>query len=356
MRWGRWFLGLAAAGAAALPLASAAPPLGDEAETCLSCHGDPSLRVELDDGSSVSLHVKPSEFEGSVHAGLVDCTGCHPGMDEFPHPDWPKGTRAAFEGAFRRACATCHPDEHARTLDGVHEALFVTGAASAPGCFDCHGSHSVGKAAVSRAAISDTCSGCHWEVAELYHASVHGKALYERESQDAPVCTDCHRSHDIADPRVASWRIRSPELCAGCHTDETKMSRYGLSTDVLRSYVADFHGMSASLSGARTGKTVKREDLAAVCIDCHGVHDIKKVTDPDSPVLRANLAATCRKCHPGASDAFPAAWLSHYTPSWERAPMVKAVNVFYQWFFIPFMIGGLLLQILLHLWRTVVNR
>jgi hypothetical protein len=29
--------------------------------------------------------------------------------------------------------------------------------------------------------------------------------------------------------------------------------------------------------------------------------------------------------------------------------------VFY-WIFIPFVVGGLILQILLHLWRVVVNR
>jgi hypothetical protein len=64
---------------------------------------------------------------------------------------------------------------------------------------------------------------------------------------------------------------------------------------------------------------------------------------------------TCRKCHPGASDSFPDAWLSHYEPSLKRAPMVYAVKLFYM-IFIPFIIGGLILQMLLHLWRVVVNR
>jgi hypothetical protein len=85
-------------------------------------------------------------------------------------------------------------------------------------------------------------------------------------------------------------------------------------------------------------------------VDCHGVHDIKRVKDPDSRVIRANLVKTCQQCHPGASQTFPAAWLSHYEPSPTKAPLVYAVKVFYR-LFIPFVIGGLVLQVGLSLWR-----
>ena len=72
-------------------------------------------------------------------------------------------------------------------------------------------------------------------------------------------------------------------------------------------------------------------------------------------MLQANLVETCRKCHPDATADFPAAWLSHYEPTLTQAPLVYAVGLFYR-FFIPFIIGGLVLQIALHLWRVVVNR
>jgi hypothetical protein len=181
---------------------------------------------------------------------------------------------------------------------------------------------------------------------------VHGRALIETGNADVPVCTDCHRGHAIADPRTDSWLLQTPQLCGKCHTDPKVMARYGLSTAVLQTYLADFHGVSASLTKGH-GHAGAR--LAALCIDCHGVHDIAKVSDPGSPVLKANLVKTCQKCHPGATESFPAAWLSHYEPSWEKAPLVYGVKVFY-WIFIPFVIGGLVLQILLHLWRVVANR
>jgi RES domain-containing protein len=124
---------------------------------------------------------------------------------------------------------------------------------------------------------------------------------------------------------------------------------------VVQSYLADFHGVTASTSRARTDNAQGGARVTALCIDCHGVHDITKADAANSPVLRANLVKTCRKCHPTASENFPDAWLSHYEPSWKRAPMVYAVKIFYM-VFIPFIIGGLVLQVMLHLWRVVVNR
>jgi hypothetical protein len=122
---------------------------------------------------------------------------------------------------------------------------------------------------------------------------------------------------------------------------------------VLSTYLADFHGVTASLR--KTGTASTGTGPVAVCTDCHGIHDITKVDDPNSTVMQANLVKVCQRCHAGAAENFPAAWLSHYEPSWDKAPIVYAVTVFY-WIFIPFVVGGLILQILLHLWRVVVNR
>jgi predicted CXXCH cytochrome family protein len=195
------------------------------------------------------------------------------------------------------------------------------------------------------------CSGCHGKEADVYAKSVHGRAA--ESTGDVPVCTDCHRAHDTTDPRDGALAMRTPEICGRCHTDEKLMTRYGLSTKVVDTYLADFHGMAATLQkGQKKGPGVR---LAAVCTDCHGVHDIQKADSPDSPVMKANLAKTCQKCHEDANENFPGAWLSHYEPSWQKAPLVYGVKVAYA-VLIPFMIGGLGLQVLLHLWRLMVNR
>jgi predicted CXXCH cytochrome family protein len=305
-------------------LAAEAPARTDE---CLACH---------DEGEATHL-------DASVHAGHR-CADCHPGFDEFPHPP------AALETS-RDVCRRCHFETYTRTLDSVHEPLVARGDAHAPSCVGCHGAHDVAPPGEPRSRVSRTCATCHAGVSRTYENSVHGHALVAEDNPDVPVCTDCHRSHDVTHPGQAGEEIH--ELCARCHTDAAKMERYGLSTYVVRTYLADFHGLTARFGGRVPGE--REAPVTASCTDCHGVHDIVAVDAGNSPVLREHLAETCRRCHPGASESFPAAWLSHYEPSWQRAPLVYAVQRFYR-IFIPFVIGGLALQILMHLWRVVAHR
>jgi predicted CXXCH cytochrome family protein len=349
----RCVLALMLAGAS-FALASAAEPAEDEAETCLACHGEKGFTTELKGGEKVSLSVDRAVLAASVHGKGLRCTDCHPGMDEIPHPERPAKNALEFHAGFRDACKPCHFDKYALSINGVHHDQLARGNEMAPGCIDCHGSHEIASAGEPRTRISETCAACHADVADTYMKSVHGKALASG-NPDVPVCTDCHHAHDIADPRVASWIVKTPELCARCHTDSAKMARYGLSTNVVQSYLADFHGVTAATSRARRSGAKGGARVTALCIDCHGVHDIMTTGADASPVLRANLVKTCRKCHPSASESFPDAWLSHYEPSWDRAPAVYAVKIFYR-IFIPFIIGGLALQVLLHLWRVLVNR
>ena len=44
--------------------------------------------------------------------------------------------------------------------------------------------------------------------------------------------------------------------------------------------------------------------VAPSCDDCHGVHDIKRAVDRDSPINHANVAKTCGKCHLGIEQTY----------------------------------------------------
>jgi nitrate/TMAO reductase-like tetraheme cytochrome c subunit len=324
----------------------------EEIETCLACHGDKDMSVTLPSGETQPLHVDHEAFLHSVHGDKLSCTDCHRDMEEIPHDAKPFRTRREFTVAYTEQCKRCHFDTYTKTLDSVHQAAVIRGDRTAPLCVDCHGAHDILPPGQPRAGISRTCASCHEGVSRIYTRSVHGSSLIEGENGDVPVCTDCHRAHDIAGPRADGWRLRTPEICGDCHSNRELMGKYGLSPNVQQTYVADFHGMTASLQ--RSGNRPQRT-FTALCTDCHGIHDITRVDDPESRVIRANLVNTCQSCHPGASENFPAAWLSHYEPSWEKAPLVYGVQIFYA-VFIPFIVGGLVLQVLLHFWRVVVNR
>jgi predicted CXXCH cytochrome family protein len=323
-----------------------------DVETCLACHGDPELTTTTADGRALKLHVDGGVFSQSVHAKL-SCVDCHVGMTEVPHE--PRTFRSGRELslAYAEQCRKCHFENYTKTLDSVHQSAVARGDITSPVCVDCHGSHDIQKPAQPRTRISDTCSRCHEGVAGAYAKSVHGRALGTTNAGDVPVCTDCHRAHDIGGPHQEKWELNTPNMCGNCHADKDLMQKYGLSTAVLTTYLNDFHGKTASLR--RHKGEAPSGPVVAKCTDCHGVHDIEKADSPSSPVMKANLGQTCGKCHEGSNENFPDAWLSHYEPSWSNAPLVYGVKLAYA-VIIPFMIGGLGLQILLHLWRLMVNR
>ncbi len=112
------------------------------------------------------------------------------------------------------------------------------------------------------------------------------------------------------------------------------MAKYGISTDVFDSYVADFHGTTVMLfEKTHPGQATNK----AVCIDCHGVHDIAPATH-DSQLIQANILPRCQECHPDATSNFAASWLGHYAPNFETAPLVTTVTWFYR-ILIPLVIG-----------------
>jgi predicted CXXCH cytochrome family protein len=332
------------------PTRQAPPPSPPDVDTCLGCHSDRSMSVTLPSGETRALYVDLDALRKSVHGNKLSCTDCHQDMTSTPHDARPFQTKRDFTLAYYEQCKRCHFANYTKTLDSVHFKALERRDRMAPTCVDCHGAHDIAPSHKPKARMSQTCARCHQGVFEVYTKSVHGRFL--EKIDDVPGCTDCHRSHDVAGPRDGNWQKRTPELCGTCHANKALMKKYGLSTAVSQTYVADFHGMTASLQGAATPR---ESSVVALCTDCHGVHDIAKVNEPGSRVLRANLVKTCSRCHEGASENFPAAWMSHYEPTWEKAPLVYGVQLFYD-ILIPFMMAGLLLQILLHFWRVVVNR
>jgi len=71
--------------------------------------------------------------------------------------------------------------------------------------------------------------------------------------------------------------------------------------------------------------------------------------------MKVRVREACANCHEGAAQDFPEAWLSHYQPSLSHAPLVWLVRLFYR-IFIPFVIGGLALQVMLHLLRVTARK
>jgi len=329
------------------------PQRGIENEVCLRCHSSPGLKANLPSGEELNLYIDPLTFEESVHGRQGQrCTACHTNITGYPHPPLYARDRRAYNLEMYPLCRGCHGDKYTQTLDSMHAKVLAGGDRNAAMCTDCHGAHDTSTPDFPRAKISYTCARCHSAIFNAYKESVHGAALLEESNPDVPTCIDCHGVHQMVDPRTAAFRVSSPKMCGKCHADTTLMARYGISTNVFNTYIADFHGTTVELFEKLEPNQPANK---AVCYDCHGIHNIKKVTDKEATVIKENLLTTCRKCHPDATANFPASWTSHYQPNPQHYPIVYYVNLFYQ-LFIPSVIGFMVGFICLDAGRRLVDR
>jgi hypothetical protein len=332
-------------GSAVLFLGSVAPGFAQE---CLDCHGSAGTSVSFKDGSAKDVTIDPQRWAASVHGEAgIGCSDCHTTHAEYPHAPLAASSARDYTISHYTSCQACHEEQFKKQLDGVHLKVIAAGNKNAAVCSDCHNPHAQKKITgddgrllpEGRIGIPQTCAHCHAEIQERYRTSVHGSALRDKNG-DVPTCIDCHGVHDITDPRTAEFRLASPRMCADCHTDARKMAKYGLTTQVLRTYVADFHGSTVTLFQRTHPDQVTNKP---VCYDCHGIHDIASKKSPGKGLqVKANLLQTCQKCHPDASTNFPDAWLSHYVPTRDRAPLVYWSRLAYR-ILIPGVVGGMVL-------------
>lgn len=331
-----------------------ADAIGDANQECLDCHeSDEDSKLTFPDKSTVGVMVDAEVWKKSVHGTELKCLDCHTANAEYPHPELDSPGARTYQLNQAGSCKKCHYAYHTRMLDSIHYKELEKGNQKAPTCTDCHGAHDVSDPA-DRGAVTGRCAKCHEEIANAYTNSVHGKGLSGPNGADVPVCTDCHGAHSIVDPRETAFHVSSWTICGKCHSDDEKMERHGLSGEVLTTYLDDFHGRSNELysQGAGTpGKPI------ATCTDCHGVHDIQSFRSGDATAaeVKERVIVACRKCHEGAPVEFADAWLSHYPPTLESAPLVWAIQWGYR-ILIPLIMAGLVLHILLHLWRARMHR
>jgi formate-dependent nitrite reductase cytochrome c552 subunit len=346
----------------ATPVA-AAPQIQDEPptdETCLACHQQEGMTAQVG-GEPLPVTIAPEKFSASVHGSeAIACVDCHTNITGFPHPEVTASSRRDFSLELYPTCQECHLDQYEKTLDSVHQRAIAAGNTNAAVCTDCHNPHTQPRLTdentgellqEARAIVPQTCAQCHSTIYETYRSSVHGMALQDG-NPDVPTCIDCHGVHNIPDPGSNSFRNSVPALCANCHTDETLMAKYGLHTNVLSTYVADFHGTTVKMFEENYPDQPTNKP---VCSDCHGVHDILKVDHPDAGIAyKENLLGKCQQCHPDATTAsFTDSWLSHYEPSPQVFPLVFFVNLFYK-IFIPLVLGGMTLFVLTDVYRRFI--
>ncbi len=127
-----------------------------------------------------------------------------------------------------------------------------------------------------------SCYHCHTQVVGQFRNNVH----YDKGF----ICADCHGGRIQSNTTAISYGVMSgdfigkptraniTEICSKCHPRETA------------DYKTSIHWEQIQKGHTET----------ATCTDCHGVHEIRPVSDPNSSTNHQNSPATCAKCHSNA--------------------------------------------------------
>ena len=153
---------------------------------------------------------------------------------------------------------------------------------------------------------TNQCFECHRAVnrrqetiATAWQESIHGKG--------GVTCADCHGGDPTSDRMGVSMdrtkgfigtpsREQTVGICGSCHSDPERMRKYSLPTDQFAKYWTSVHGQRLAAAS---------DTQVAICIDCHGSHDIKKASDPTAAVYPPNVPKLCASCHADAAKMEP---------------------------------------------------
>jgi nitrate/TMAO reductase-like tetraheme cytochrome c subunit len=249
-----------------------------DAPTCVRCHGAHAI-FGADDRRSPTHPFNVAELCGGCHADPA-IVGTY-----FAQPE--------------RVEAKAPVVQYYKTVHGL--ALRRTGLVVSATCNDCHGAHKVlgadaPESSTNRDHMVETCGRCHVGIVEAYTESAHGVAVREGRQtpngRSAPVCSDCHSSHEIVRADAEDWFVGVVQECGDCHED------------LYDTYSETYHGKVTQLGYGLTAK----------CSDCHTPHAMLPPSDPRSSVNPRNLVATCGRCHEGANERF-AEYYPHGDPS-----------------------------------------
>lgn len=277
---------------------------------CVECHQDAAKlphasKLNLQTCATACHEAAAKAFPTGSHAEALKrgdplaptCASCHGGHEILGVGDR-QSPQHRLNSIF--LCAECH-ERHMKDTPGGYKprthisaylksahgkAVAESGLVAAPTCADCHSAHAVhpvkdAESPVHRDKIPQTCGNCHVGILGTYEKSIHGQKAASGDSK-APVCTDCHTSHEIIQPDKVAFKLASGDRCGKCHEDR------------IEHYRETFHGKALALG---------RGNVAA-CFDCHGHHDIVPIADPSSRLAGEHKLETCRQCHPSAGPMF----------------------------------------------------
>ncbi len=290
-------------GAVAASLSLFASVSAQKKSSCVDCHS------KLED---TRLSAPAKLFDNDIHhARGLSCNDCHGGDPNADTKDGAKDPRKGYLGKPKTLdipayCGKCHSDanlmkrfnpslrvdQESEYYTSVHGKLLRAGEARVATCISCHSVHAIRAvsdplSSVYPLNVAQTCATCHasadymrkfgipTDQFDKFKASVHAKALYEKQDLSAPTCNDCHGNHGATPPGIASVA----NVCGQCHARQ------------------------AELFQTSPHKAAFDQRQFGECIKCHSNHAIAK---PSDEMIGTGEKSVCITCHTGGDKGYVA--------------------------------------------------
>lgn len=122
------------------------------------------------------------------------------------------------------------------------------------------------------------------------------------QTQSDELCMSCHSKKEYnadVSPAYLDQSVHKSLMCSNCHLYVHKETS-NLKLDMNNQCI----GCHASVNHENIHFPSLTGGIGALCTDCHGVHNIKPVKDPESSVNKLNVHNTCIKCHADINEAY----------------------------------------------------
>ena len=255
--------------------------LSPDAQMCIGCHSNKDLTKQLENKETLSLYVNGDEFANSVH-NPTSCAGCHTDISMANHPQVKKvASKKEYSANASKSCSMCHPNEMLKKKP-MHG--YVITQPKAPACAECHGAHSIKRIADWKARISEEhyCLTCHKPDLSMRLGSGETLSLSVNES-------DLKKS------------VHKGIQCSVCHTGFSKTEHPYRTFKTKRDFTAT---VSKSCTMCHTDAQLKKKPIhadlitaakATTCVECHGSHSIKRMSELKPTVKENQYCLTCHK-------------------------------------------------------------
>ncbi len=198
---------------------------------------------------------------------------------------WP--CRSIALSSQTESCMECHSDPEEAPVPNLD--LMDSSVHEGMDCTDCH--EGVDDYPHKGNPNKVSCLDCHDDLEKNFTSDSHGVGLVKEKGSLAKACAACHgHAHEMRPlnhPDSPVARVNQIKVCGECHADTKSPTRVTAVSHPLDSYLMSIHG---ELNG-------EGNEDAALCTDCHGVHEIRPKNDPRSKVFAANIPETCGRCH-----------------------------------------------------------